>query len=206
MAKLLSTQNILDTKVSYLQEQFVIYTDNKTKENEKLKQLIEDQKAEMKKTSVNFDFEVKERKENEDSLCKQLNLSETALFEYKERVGALGKDLEELQYYQQLLTSEFNKMETIVKESKEEKETSEKLIQSLCCQVNAYICKNKERMNACETKSEMFDETLLNVQKDVDSLKLESGILVSFYYHRTHMSFTIPLVSLVPVLYSTSYI
>lgn len=206
MAKLLSTQNILDTKVSYLQEQFVIYTDNKTKENEELKQLIEDQKAEMKKTSVNFDFEVKERKGNEDSVSTRLNLGEIALFKYKERVGALGKDLEELQYFQKLLTSEFNKMETIVKESKEEKETSEKQIQSLCCQVNAYICKNKERMNAFETKSEMLDETLLNVQKDVDSLKLESGIFISFYYHRTQMSFTIPLVSLVPVLYSTSYI
>ncbi|CAG2255177.1 unnamed protein product [Mytilus edulis] len=174
MAKLLSTQNILDTKVSYLQEQFVIYTDNKRKENEELKQLIEDQKAEMKKTSVNFDFEVKERKGKEDSVSKRLNLGETALFENKERVRALGKDLEEFQYFQQLLSSEFNKMETIVKESKEEKETSEKQIQSLCCQVNACICKHKERMNAFETKSEMFDEILLNVQKNVDILKLES--------------------------------
>lgn len=173
---MLSTLHVLGTNVSNLQKQISMYNDKKSKENKELKQLIEDQEKKIQIAGDNLELEVKERKENQDSVSEQLKFIKKNWDEHEETVANLGKKLEDLRYFQQHLILEIDRIETITKENKEEKETSKKQIQLLYRQIDDYFIKNKEIIDALATKSEHLDETLLDVQKDVESLKVESGI------------------------------
>lgn len=159
MAQMLSTQIQLNTKVSCLQDE--------------LEQMTENTEKTIKITESSLDKDIKESNENMHILYERLNTKEKQMVK---RVENIVKELEEFQNWQHNLTAKFNSMETIVKESKKEKEEYEKDVKSFCSQIQDSVDKHIKRITALENQSIGFDETLHEVLKNVDSIRATAGI------------------------------
>lgn len=164
MAQLLSTQIQLDTKVCYFEDelkQISIYIDKDVQERKDIKQITENLYERIIITEEHLERDVKGSEENINKLSERLSATEVQMHETFD-------NLHNLQQHPDL---QFTRMETIFQESEKEQKDCAKDVRSMCNQIKDSISKNKERKEALEIASEIFQD----VKRDFDSLRIKLG-------------------------------